>query len=80
MLSHNITAKSLFNPTDPSVVNLVDTAQIQMLQTPHRLFFLFKKILFYIAPYSTEIALRCLTFKIQLKYILSSYRSNTFHT
>ena len=37
-------------------------------------------IVFYIAPYSTEIALRCLTFKTQLKHILSSYRSNKFHT
>ena len=37
-------------------------------------------IAFYIAPYSTEIALRRLTFKTQLKHILSSYKSNTFHT
>jgi len=36
--------------------------------------------LFYRAPNSTEIALKRLTFKTQLKYILSSYRSNTFHT
>jgi len=37
-------------------------------------------IIFYIAPFSTGIALRRLTFKTELKHILSSYRSNTFHT
>jgi len=36
-------------------------------------------VVFYIAPYSTEIVLRHLIFKTQLKHILSSYRSNTFH-
>ena len=37
-------------------------------------------IVCYRAAYSTEIDIMRLTFKTQLKHILSSYRSNTFHT